>query len=105
MAYAWEETGMMVRCGSTKSTPPLPEYEIGDNEDTGWHSLTSTEITERLTRLNSFLEERGFRTRFRVVRDEFGWDVIVDDGGKPDVVETVEEAECIVEELCGERAS
>lgn len=69
-------------------------------ESTDWHELVDEEIVEKLNHLNVFLEERGFRTRFRIARDEFGWDVIVDDGAELEIVKTVEEAEHIVEELC-----
>jgi hypothetical protein len=68
-------------------------------ENTDWHELADEEIVEKLNHLNRFLEERGFRTRFRITRDEFGWDVIVNDGAEVGIVKTVEEAEKIVEEL------
>jgi hypothetical protein len=68
-------------------------------ESTDWHELVDEEIVEKLNHLNGLLEERGFRTRFRITRDEFGWDVIVDDGAEVGIVKTVEEAENIVEEL------
>jgi hypothetical protein len=67
-----------------------------------WHELADDEIDAKLDELNGRLKEHGYRTRFKVDVDEFGWDVIVDDGGgKPELVETVEEAENIVEELLG----
>lgn len=72
-------------------------------EGTDWHELVDEEVNEKVSQLNGFLEKRGFRTRFRIARDEFGWGVIVDDLGKLEFVETVEEAETIVEKLCGIR--
>jgi len=69
-------------------------------EDTNWHEMASLDVDEKLEELNRQLGKSGFRTRFRIITDEFGWDVVVDDGGKPELVETVEEAENIVEELC-----
>lgn len=68
-------------------------------EHTSWHELADDEIDAKLDELNGMLKERGYRTRFRIVRDEFGWDVVVDDGGKPELVKTVEQAENVVEEL------
>jgi hypothetical protein len=70
-------------------------------EHTSWHELADDEIYAKLDELNGMLKERGYHTRFRVARDEFGWDVVVDDGGKPELVKTVEEAENIVQQLCG----
>ncbi len=69
-------------------------------EHTSWHELAFDEIYAKLDELNGMLKERGYYTRFRIVRDEFGWDVIVDDGAELEIVKTVEEAENIVEELC-----
>jgi len=66
---------------------------------TNWHELADVDIGVKLDELNRRLAELTFVTRFRIVRDEFGWDVVVDDGGKPKLVETVEEAEYIVGEL------
>ena len=69
-------------------------------EDTDWHEMASRDVDEKLYELNSRLEERGFRTRFRIVTDEFGWDIVVDDGSRPELIETVEDAEEIVQQLC-----
>lgn len=74
--------------------------EDSETKGTDWHELVDDEVVEKLSHFNSLLEERCFRTRFRVARDEFGWDVVVDDGAELDIVKTVEEAEDIVEELC-----
>jgi hypothetical protein len=74
--------------------------EDSETEATYWHELVDEEIKQKLHHLNGLLEERGFRTRFRVARDESGWDVIVDDGGGLEIVKTVEEAENIVELCC-----
>jgi hypothetical protein len=71
----------------------------GEPESTDWHELADEEIVEKLNHLNGFLEEHGFRTRFRITRDEFGWDVIVNDGAEVGIIKTVEAAENIVEEL------
>jgi hypothetical protein len=68
---------------------------------TNWHELDYANVNEKLGELNKRLQDHGLRTRFRIVRDEFGWDVIVDDGGRLEFVETVEEVEIIVEELLG----
>jgi hypothetical protein len=70
-------------------------------EHTSWHELAGDEIYAKLDQLNGTLKEGGYHTRFRIVRDEFGWDVVVDDGGKPELVKTIEQAESVVEELCG----
>jgi hypothetical protein len=79
--------------------------EVGDDKEEGtyWHELVDDEIEAKLAELNRRLEEHVFRTRFRIVRDELGWDVFVDDGSRPELVKTVEEAETIVEELLGGR--
>ena len=79
------------------------DREVAGNpvKDTNWHELDYADVNEKLGELNKRLQDHGLRTRFRIVRDEFGWDVIVDDGGRPEFVETVEEAENIVEELLG----
>lgn len=92
-------------CLGSQSRSDKVKKKVVDSEPegTGWHELVDEEVDEKLSQLNSFLEKRGFRTRFRVARDEFGWDVIVDDVGKLEFVETVEEAETIVEKLCGIR--
>jgi hypothetical protein len=82
------------------SSQPRSDREDSETEGTDWHSLLDDEIDEKLDELNKQLEVRGFRTRFRVARDEFGWDVIVDDGAELELVKTVEAAENIVEELC-----
>jgi len=90
-------------CLSSQSrSDKVKKEEDSETESTDWHSLVCEEIVGKLSHLNRCLEERGFRTRFRVARDEFGWDVIVDDGGELEIVKTVEEAENIVEELCNE---
>lgn len=68
---------------------------------TRWHELSKGGLYDKLGELNRRLSEHGFRTRFRVTIDEYGWDVIVDDGGDLELVKTVQEAEDIVEELCG----
>jgi hypothetical protein len=70
---------------------------------TSWHELADDEIDAKLDELNGMLKERGYHTRFRIVRDEFGWDVVVDDRGKPELVKTVEQAERVIEELCSIR--
>jgi hypothetical protein len=78
----------------------LKKGEDDETESTDWHLLAEEEVDEKLDELNTQLEERGFRTRFRVALDEFGWDVIIDDGGELELVKTIEEAENIVESLC-----
>jgi len=67
---------------------------------TFWHQLEDEDVEAKLGELNEQLKERGFRARFKVDADEYGWNVIIDDGGEPEVVNTVEEAEDIVEGLC-----
>jgi hypothetical protein len=67
---------------------------------TNWHDLADEDIDEILAELNEQLQDHGFRSRFRIVSDEFGWDVIVDDGAELELVKTVEAAERITEELC-----
>ena len=62
--------------------------------------MCDEEIDELLAELNERLQARGLRTRFRVSANDYGWDVMVYDGGDPEIVETVEEAEEVVEELC-----
>ena len=62
--------------------------------------MDDEEIDELLAELNERLQARGLRARFRVSADDYGWDVMVYDGGDPEIVETVEEAEEVVEELC-----
>ena len=69
-------------------------------ERTYWNQLNDEELQAKLDELNEQLKQRRFRSRFKVDVDEYGWDVIIDDGGEPEVVNTVEEAEDIVEELC-----
>lgn len=68
--------------------------------NSGWHDLASVDVDEKLGELNRVLERRGFRSRFRLVADHYGWDVLFDDGSEPEIVETVEDAERIVDELC-----
>jgi hypothetical protein len=70
-----------------------------NTERTSWHELADVDVGVKLDELNRRLAELSFRTRFRIVRDEYGWDIVVDDGGKPELVETVEEDEYIVGEL------
>jgi hypothetical protein len=94
------ESAVVAPLSSQPRTDEVKKGEDSETEGTDWHSLLDDEIDEKLDELNMHLEERGFRTRFRIVRDEFGWDVIVDDGGRLEFVETVEQAENIVEELC-----
>lgn len=84
------------------SSQPRTDREDSETEGTDWHELVD-EVDEKLGELNRQLEERGFRTRFRVARDDFGWDVIVDDGAELEIVKTVKAAEKIVEELCNGR--
>jgi hypothetical protein len=67
----------------------------------GWHDLTTVDVDEKLDDLNRFLKDRGFRSKFRLVTDRYGWDIVFDDGGTPEIVDTEEHAERIVEELCG----
>jgi hypothetical protein len=69
--------------------------------NTGWHDLAGLDVDEKLDELNRFLEDRGFRSRFRLLADHYGWDVLFDDGGESQIVNTVEDAERIVQELCG----
>lgn len=82
---------------------PRSERKVAENsaEDTYWHELADDDIGQKLDQLNRRLQDTGYRTRFRVIRDEFGWDVILDDGGELELVETIEDAEKIVRELCG----
>ena len=61
--------------------------------------MCDEEIDELLAELNERLQARGLQTRFRISADDFGWDVMVYDGGDPEIVDTVEEAENIVELL------
>ena len=61
--------------------------------------MDDEEIDELLAELNERLQARDLRTRFRISADDYGWDVMVYDGGDPEVVDTIEEAEDIVEEL------
>ena len=68
---------------------------------TCWHELSKGDLYDKLAELNRRLSEHGFRTRFRVTADKYGSDVIVDDGGGVELVKTVQEAEDIVEKLCG----
>jgi len=63
---------------------------------TNWHDLADEDIDEIVGELNERLQARGLRTRFRIIVDDYGWDVVVYDGGDPEVVDTVEEAENIV---------
>lgn len=72
------------------------------NGYTSWHEF-GLDVYGKLDELNGRLKERGFRTRFRIVMDESGWDVVVDDRGNREFVETAEEAETIVEELLGDQ--
>lgn len=72
------------------------------NTCTSWHEFR-LDVYGKLDELNKRLEAGGFRTRFRVLRDESGYVVIVEDGGNPELVETVEEAESIVDELLRRR--
>ena len=69
--------------------------------ESSWHQLAWVEVDERLEELNERLREHGFRSRFRITVDPYGWDVLFDDGGEPVIVDTVEYAERIVDELCG----
>jgi len=83
----------------TKDYPHQSSEEV-----TNWHELTDDEIEEELSELNGQLRQRGLRSRFEVVLDdvELDWYVVLDDGVGREIVETVEEAEEIVEELCGD---
>jgi len=49
--------------------------------------------------LNTRLQEAGYHARFRLVID-YGWDVIFDDNGELEIVETVGDAERIMNEFC-----
>jgi hypothetical protein len=69
-------------------------------QETSWHELTYQDAKERLDHLNTRLQEAGYHAKFRLVIDQ-GWDVIFDDNGELEIEETVEDAERIVEELCG----
>jgi len=83
----------------TKDYPHQSSEEV-----TNWHEWTDDEIEEELSELNGQLRQRGLRSRFEVVLDdvELDWYVVLDDGVGREIVETVEEAEEIVEELCGD---
>ena len=72
-----------------------------ETEETSWHELSEADVGDRLRELNRYLADRGLRSKFRLVTDRYGWDVVFDDGGKPVIVDTEEHAERIVEELCG----
>ena len=41
-----------------------------------WHELAYADIIEKLNELNGRLRDLALQTRLRIVRDEFGWDVI-----------------------------
>ena len=82
----------------TKDDPRIAEV-------TNWHQLFDDEIDAELAKLNGQLRQRGLRSRFKVVLDdvELEWYVILDDEADQEIVETIEEAEEIVEELCEHR--
>ena len=69
-------------------------------ENTDWHSLPFYEVEKKLERFNRVLE-KGYRSRFRIVGDIYGWDVVLDDGGRVALIETVEDAERILREEFG----
>jgi hypothetical protein len=67
---------------------------------TSWHELTDEDLDQRLDEMNERLQAAGYRSRFKVVTDAYGWDVLFDDGGEPEIVDTVEEADEIMDEFC-----
>jgi len=71
-----------------------------DCENASWHDLTYEDVKERLHQLNARLQEGGYHAQFRLVIDDYGWDVIFDDGGELEIVDAVEDAELIMNEFC-----
>jgi hypothetical protein len=64
------------------------------------YELTYEDAKERLDQLNVRLQKGGYHSKFRLAIDDYGWDVIFDDGGELEVVDTVESAELIMNEFC-----
>lgn len=70
-----------------------------DSKETSWHELTWEDAKKRLDELNARLQEGGYHSKFRLAIDRYGWDVIFDDGGELEIVDTVEDAELIMNEF------
>ena len=67
---------------------------------TSWDELSDEDLNDRLEDLNARLQAAGYHSHFRLAIDDYGWDVLFDDGGQLEVVKTTEDAERIMDEFC-----